>query len=58
MVVHLIAAELTVGTILVPVCLFSWRRKSFDHHYSLIVEALAEPREGTVVGWEIVSLVG
>jgi len=31
------------------VSLFSRRRKSFDHHYPLIVEALAELPEGTVV---------
>jgi ATP-dependent DNA ligase len=31
------------------VALFSRRRKSFDHHYPLIVEALAELPEGTVV---------
>ena len=31
------------------VSLFSRRRKSFDHHYPLIVEALGELPEGTVV---------
>jgi len=36
--------------------LFSRRRKSFDHHYPLIVEALAELPEGTVVDGEIVAL--
>ena len=36
--------------------LFSRRRKSFDHHYSLIVEALAGLPEGTVVDGEIVAL--
>lgn len=36
--------------------LFSRRRKSFDHHYPLIVEALAELLEGTVVDGEIVAL--
>jgi bifunctional non-homologous end joining protein LigD len=35
--------------------LFSRRRKSFDHHYPLIVEALAELPEGTVVDGEIVA---
>jgi DNA ligase D-like protein (predicted ligase) len=39
-----------------PVSLFSRRRKSFDHHYPLIVEALAELPEGTVVDGEIVAL--
>src|SRR5215471_5893236 len=38
------------------VTLFSRRRKSFDHHYPLIVEALAELPEGTVVDGEIVAL--
>ena len=36
--------------------LFSRRRKSFDHHYPLIVEALAELPNGTVVDGEIVAL--
>ena len=36
--------------------LYSRRRKSFDHHYPLIVEALAELPEGTVVDGEIVAL--
>jgi ATP-dependent DNA ligase len=36
--------------------LFSRRRKSFDRHYPLIVEALAELPEGTVVDGEIVAL--
>src|SRR5215472_9738120 len=36
--------------------LFSRRRKSFDHHYPLIVEALVELPEGTVVDGEIVAL--
>lgn len=36
--------------------LFSRRRKSFDHHYPLIVEALGELPEGTVVDGEIVAL--
>jgi DNA ligase D-like protein (predicted ligase) len=36
--------------------LFSRRRKSFDHHYPLIVEALAELPEGTVADGEIVAL--
>ncbi len=36
--------------------LFSRRRKSFDHHYPLIAEALAELPEGTVVDGEIVAL--
>src|SRR5438132_13783034 len=36
--------------------LFSRRRKSFDHHYPLIVEALAELPEGSVVDGEIVAL--
>ncbi len=36
--------------------LFSRRRKSFDHHYPLIVEALAELPEGTVVDGEVVAL--
>src|SRR5690242_4082281 len=36
--------------------LFSRRRKSFDHHYPLIVEALADLPEGTVVDGEIVAL--
>jgi len=38
------------------VSLFSRRRKSFDHYYPLIVEALAELPEGTVVDGEIVAL--
>ncbi len=38
------------------VALFSRLRKSFDHHYPLIVEALAELPEGTVVDGEIVAL--
>src|SRR5215472_389137 len=38
------------------VSLFSRRRKSFDHHYPLIVEALAELPQGTVVDGEIVAL--
>jgi len=38
------------------VSLFSRLRKSFDHHYPLIVEALAELPEGTVVDGEIVVL--
>jgi ATP dependent DNA ligase domain len=38
------------------VSLFSRRRKSFDHHYPLIVEALIELPEGTVVDGEIVAL--
>src|SRR5215471_15749646 len=38
------------------VTLFSRRRKSFDHHYPLIVEALAELPEGTVVDGEVVAL--
>jgi ATP-dependent DNA ligase len=38
------------------VSLFSRRRKSFDHHYPLIVEALAELPEGSVVDGEIVAL--
>src|SRR6266480_990531 len=38
------------------VSLFSRRRKSFDHHYPLIVEALAELPEGTVVDGQIVAL--
>ncbi len=38
------------------VALFSRRRKSFDHHYPLIVEALAELPEGTVVDGEVVAL--
>src|SRR3984893_13042834 len=38
------------------VWLFSRRRKSFDHHYPLIVEALAELPEGSVVDGEIVAL--
>jgi DNA ligase D-like protein (predicted ligase) len=38
------------------VSLFSRRRKSFDHHYPLIVEALGEFPEGTVVDGEIVAL--
>src|SRR5262249_32957762 len=38
------------------VSLYSRRRKSFDHHYPLIVEALAELPEGTVVDGEIVAL--
>ena len=36
--------------------LFSRRRKSFDHHYPLIVEALAELPDGTVVDGEVVTL--
>src|SRR5690348_970340 len=36
--------------------LFSRRRNSFDHHYPLIVEALAELPEGTVVDGEVVAL--
>jgi bifunctional non-homologous end joining protein LigD len=36
--------------------LFSRRRKSFDHHYPLIVEALGELPEGTVVDGEVVAL--
>ena len=36
--------------------LFSRRRKSFDHHYPLIVEALAELADGTVVDGEVVAL--
>jgi ATP-dependent DNA ligase len=36
--------------------LFSRRHKSFDHHYPLIVETLAELPEGTVVDGEIVAL--
>jgi len=36
--------------------LFSRKHKFFDHHYPLIVEALAELPEGTVVDGEIVSL--
>jgi len=36
--------------------LYSRRRKSFDHHYPLVVEALAELPEGTVVDCEIVAL--
>src|SRR5690349_15787743 len=35
---------------------FSRRRKSFDHHYALIVEALGELPEGAVVDGEIVAL--
>src|SRR5215475_14283937 len=38
------------------VTLFSRRRKSFDHHYPYLVEALAELPEGTVVDGEIVAL--
>src|SRR5258707_11460441 len=38
------------------VSLFSRRRKSFDHHYPLIVEALGELPEGTVVDGEVVAL--
>jgi len=38
------------------VSLFSRRRKSFDHHYPLIVEALAELPGGTVVDGEVVAL--
>ena len=38
------------------VSLFSRRHKSFDHHYPLIVAALAELPEGTVVDGEIVAL--
>jgi DNA ligase D-like protein (predicted ligase) len=36
--------------------LLSRRRKSFDHHYPLIVEALADLPEGSVVDGEIVAL--
>ena len=36
--------------------LFSRRRKPVDHHYPLIVEALGELPEGTVVDGEIVAL--
>ena len=36
--------------------LFSRRRKSFNHHYPLIVEALAELPESTVVDGEVVAL--
>ena len=36
--------------------LFSRRRKSFDHHYPLIVEALGELPDGTVVDGEVVAL--
>src|SRR5215469_9174073 len=36
--------------------LFSRRRKSFDHHYPHIVEALADLLDGTVVDGEIVAL--
>src|SRR5215470_490950 len=36
--------------------LFSRRRKSFDHNYPLIVEALVELPEGTAVDGEIVAL--
>ena len=36
--------------------LFSRRCKPFDHHYPLIVEALGELPEGTVVDGEIVAL--
>lgn len=36
--------------------LYSRRRKSFDHHYPLIVEALAELPDGTVVDGEVVAL--
>lgn len=38
------------------VSLFSRRHKSFDHNYPLIVEALADLPEGTVVDGEIVAL--
>jgi DNA ligase D-like protein (predicted ligase) len=38
------------------VAMFSRRRKSFDDHYPLIVEALAELPKGTVVDGEIVAL--
>src|SRR5258708_16706632 len=38
------------------VSLFSRGRKPFDHHYSLIVEALGELPEGSVVDGEIVVL--
>jgi ATP-dependent DNA ligase len=38
------------------VSLSSRRRNSFDHQYPLIVEALAELLEGTVVDGEIVAL--
>lgn len=37
--------------------LFSRRRKSFDHHYSLIVEALGELPDGTVVDGEVVGYI-
>jgi DNA ligase D-like protein (predicted ligase) len=36
--------------------LFSRRRKSFDHHYPLIVEALGKLPEGTVVDGEVAAL--
>ena len=36
--------------------LFSRKRKPFDHHYPLIVEALAELPDGTVVDGEVVTL--
>src|SRR5438094_9788989 len=36
--------------------LYSRRRKSFNHQYPYIVEALAELPEGTVVDGEIVAL--
>jgi bifunctional non-homologous end joining protein LigD len=36
--------------------LFSRRRKSFDHQYPLIVEALADLPDGTVVDGEVVAL--
>src|SRR5262249_46898514 len=38
------------------VSLFSRKRKSFGHNYPLIIEALAELPEGTVVDGEIVAL--
>ena len=36
--------------------LFSRRRKSFDHHYPLVVEALGELPDGTVLDGEVVAL--
>ena len=36
--------------------LFSRRHRSFDQHYPLIVDALAELPEGTVVDGEVVAL--